>query len=186
MRGLMKLVVALATASACMTPFTRLVDLGMADWKSVAVAGTVVVPLVLAVASFPLVRRGPLKDWLIAALLTCAVVAAFVLVNVFLLLTFGAMLSRGMLPRADDLVQLAILMASEFVLGAGLVFLARRVVPRRCPQCRRFLLLRDNRLGSPRPEPWRPVPYLCLGCEARFLRVFRDWEPATMDEGASR
>ena len=182
---LMKLVAALCAASAVVAPLVRMTLYAGAGWKTAAIFGAMTAPIVLAVVSFPLVRRGPWKDSLIAALLAIPVVLGFGLINAFLcfIVGWGRLFNRGF--PLQDLAEFGALAAADVVLGLALIFLARRIIPRRCLRCRRFLLVRDDRPEARRPEPWRPVPYRCLGCEARFLRVFGHWDNLPGDEAAA-
>jgi hypothetical protein len=66
---MMKLVVFGALASMCLAPMWRLAEAGVVTWPLMLLVEAVAIPMVLAVAAFPLVRKGPRKDWLIRALL---------------------------------------------------------------------------------------------------------------------
>src|SRR5262249_1789957 len=70
---LMELVIFAAAASFCLAPMIRLAMLGAVAWEWMLVGVAMGVPVVLALVAFPLVRSGPLKDWLIRALLLASV-----------------------------------------------------------------------------------------------------------------
>lgn len=61
----MKLVVGCALASAYVLPFVRLAEAGIASWSAMLVVAAIGIPLVLALVTIVLARKGPLKDWLI-------------------------------------------------------------------------------------------------------------------------
>ncbi len=65
LRQTMKLVVLAAVASACLAVGVEHGAMFPQAWFGVVMTEAVVIPLVLAVVAFPLVRQGPLKDWLI-------------------------------------------------------------------------------------------------------------------------
>ncbi len=78
LRQMMKLVIFAAIASASVSDCLAqagLVSL-LPSWSTVYLWGDVVVPLVSALVAFPLVRKGPLKDWLIRSLLMTSVAVA--------------------------------------------------------------------------------------------------------------
>jgi hypothetical protein len=75
---MMKLVMAAAFVSLCLTPVTRLALAGVVPWDFLLMGAAVAVPLCAAIAAFPLVRPGPGKDRLIRTLLFSSVCAALV------------------------------------------------------------------------------------------------------------
>jgi hypothetical protein len=94
--------------------------------------GAVVVPLVSALVAFPLVRKGPLKDWLIWSLLMTSVAVAlgFAIYLMGYVLAFSV--RRGV---PFDYRSLAMIAGVIFVLGVALALLLRRVIPGWCPDC---------------------------------------------------
>jgi hypothetical protein len=168
------LVVFAALAFACLAPLVHLAE-NNGRWSIVIIGGVVVVPLVWALAAFPLVRKGLFKDWLIRALLMVAVSVAFAL-HVF----FAVMSTRGVFLRLSqeerfEYITLAGIILAVIVLGFALIFLLRRVVPGRCPECRRPTLLPDARTGpGQRAEPWRL--YQCFLCGRQYSRSHNSWE----------
>ena len=73
LRQMMKLVVFGAIASASAVPMVRFAENGAITWPFLVLFEAVAIPLVLALAAFPLVRQSPLKDWLIRVLLLISV-----------------------------------------------------------------------------------------------------------------
>jgi hypothetical protein len=73
LRQMMKLVIFAAAESMCLAPMVRLAEAGIVDWSWVILGEAVAIPVVLALVAFPLVRRGPYKDWLIRTLLLISV-----------------------------------------------------------------------------------------------------------------
>ena len=69
----MKLVVFAAVASLCLVPMVRWAEIGAVSWPFAILMEAVAIPMVLAVVAFPMVKRGPLKDRLIRALLLTSV-----------------------------------------------------------------------------------------------------------------
>ena len=72
-RQMMKLVVFAAVASLCLVPVVRRAEIGAVSWPFAVLMEAVAIPMVLAIVAFPLVKRGPLKDWVIRALLLTSV-----------------------------------------------------------------------------------------------------------------
>jgi hypothetical protein len=70
---IMKLVMFAAAASMCLAPMVRLAEAGAVEWEWVILGEAVGIPVVLAILAFPLLRRGPNKDWLIRMLLLISV-----------------------------------------------------------------------------------------------------------------
>lgn len=71
----MKLVVAAAFVSLCLTPIMRLALAGAVPWDFSLLGAAVAVPLLCAIAAFPLAREGRAKDRLIRLLLLVSVCA---------------------------------------------------------------------------------------------------------------
>ncbi len=151
MPQMMKLVIFAAAASACVTPFARLAIVGIGTWWRTLVWSAVAVPLVLAVVAFPVLRKGPMKDWLIRALLLVSVADA---------LGFAIWsLVRYLYGYATDRVLISYVYLAEssgrvVLLGIAFIFLARGVILRWCPECRRPTLLSESTTVS-RPREGR-------------------------------
>ena len=164
LRQMMKLVVFAAAASACVAPFVQLMDMGLASWSVVLVWGAVAVPLVLALTAFPMVRRGPLKDWLIRVFLLISVGDALGFA-ISVLVWFVSESVRRRVPLVYSFLgQIAGII---IILGLALVVLLRKVVPRRCPDCRWRTLIPDA-TSSSGPGDNRTRCYQCLRCQGRF------------------
>jgi hypothetical protein len=163
-RQMMKLVVFGAIASACLAPGYHLIELGVAPWPGILIMESVVVPLVLALAAFPLVRKGSLKDWFIRAALLVSVTVAIVF-GIYLTIFFFAGLS-GRQGR-PDVTFLTIDVLVIAVLGLFLVELVRGLVPRRCSDCSRLTMIRDAK-ATVSPGDVRGKSYLCLCCQGQF------------------
>src|SRR4051794_28630200 len=79
LRQMLNLVIVGAVASWSVAPIVRLKLVGAAPtWAVVFLWGAIAVPLVSAIVAFPLVRKGPLKDWLVRVLLLASVTSALV------------------------------------------------------------------------------------------------------------
>jgi hypothetical protein len=176
MRQMMKLVIFAAVASVCVTPVARSVDLGFVTWTAVLVWSIVVVPLVLALVALPLVRKGPLKDWLIRTLLLISVGGALGFLIWFLVRILYT-LSRRPAASLDDYAFLSLTVG---VIGSIVVFslacagLVREVAPRRCPDCRWLTLVPDTATTT-RPRADRVRLYQCLSCQGRFEKHLNSW-----------
>lgn len=170
LRQMMKLVAFGAVASLCLAPGIRLA--GPGGWPFVLLLEAVAVPLVLALVAFPLVRKGPLKDWLVRALLTVSVGFALGWAVALLAWVINFHASRRVpidYPFVSGIVVVII------VLGSALALLLRRVVPGRCPECQQPTLLPDA-LVQPRTTKERV--YQCLSCEGRFRKRHGAWNAA--------
>jgi hypothetical protein len=136
---MMKLVVFAATACAAVEPMAQLKEQGVVgDWTAVMIWAAVAAPLACAVTAFPVIRRGPFRDWLIRVFLLASVSAAlgfaFYIVGWHVLLVT---LRGRHLYAFSSLEGLAIIAA----LGLAFIFLLRRVVPGWCPECKLPILL---------------------------------------------
>ena len=132
LRQMVKLIVLCAVGSACFAPIVHFAEAGVMSWGGAALMGGIAVPISVAVASFIVVRRGPIKDWLIRTLLAISTSVALG-IAVYILSFFFRRTSWWTFQRQSSyplLVAVAALM-----LGVCLTALARRVVPRRCPGC---------------------------------------------------
>ena len=168
---MMKLVVFGAIASTCIAPAYRLAEIGVGTWSTWLILEGVSVPLVLALAAFPLVRKGPFKDWLIRVSLIVSVAVALGFA-VYLLIFFSwGWASRRMPP---EFTFLAIDAGVIIVLGFALALLARSIIPLSCPDCsRRTLILDAKAAASQVDSPGKS--YLCLCCQEHFYNPNGSW-----------
>jgi hypothetical protein len=118
---MMKLVIFAAAASMCLAPLVRLAEAGVVEWSWVILGEAVGIPVVLALVAFPLVRRGPYKDWLIRTLLLTSVGIALGFA-VFSLIWGGMIWSGTGLTRAT-------LYFVIIVLSPPFVFLLQQLAP---------------------------------------------------------
>ena len=170
LRQMMKLVVLAGVASACLA-------VGFEHWTmfrqahfSVVMTEAVVIPLVLAVIAFPLVRRGPLKDWMIRALLFAAIAMAWT--DAFIYLVRAILLwNRG---RHFYQFPWFATIAEVILLPCILAWLFWTCLPGKCPDCRRFRLIRysSGRLLS---ESIGTPSYDCMRCEGRYQKRDGNW-----------
>jgi hypothetical protein len=124
------------------------------------------VPVAFIPTTLIMVRRGPLKIWFLVFL--CAVPLLSFLVELNLFVFYGPFVHwRGSDQAAILLVALA---GCDAFLIAGLAVLARWLVPRPCPLCGWWAMLRDPSVPRSRHFPTPTEPRLCLGCGARVRR----------------
>lgn len=121
LRQMMKLVIFAAAASICLAPMVRLAEAGVVEWQWVILGEAVGIPVVLAIVAFPLVRRGPFKDWLIRTMLLTSVSIAMGFA-VFSLI-WGGMIWSGTGATRATLYFVMIVLTPPFVI------LVRRVAP---------------------------------------------------------
>ncbi len=141
------------------------------------------IPLVLAIVALPLVRKGPVKDWLVRILLLVPVtfslfmIPGFFLVKAIVLYRSGAIaLYRSGRLASDDPDMLVIVGCVSFgciiVLGFVFALLLRRVVPGRCPECQLPTLLPTV---PTQPKGTKVKVYQCLCCEGQFQKLGGAW-----------
>jgi hypothetical protein len=179
LRQMMKLVAFGAVASLCLAPGVRLAEGGAGRWSFVLLVEAVVIPLVLALVAFPLVRKGPLKDWLIRALLIVSVGVALAWAVVLLVWVINFHASRRVpldYPFVSGIVAVII------VLGSALGILLRRVMPGRCPECQQPMLLPDAQVQR---RTTKERVYQCLSCEGRFRKLHGAWIAAVPELDSS-
>ncbi len=182
-RQMMKLVAFSAIVSFCLVQGIRFEQelaapsgskRPVASWVFVLAVEGVAIPLVLAIVALPLVRKGPLKDWVIRILLLVPVSATLlVLLVVFVV---SAIARRGPLARDDP--GMLVLGGSIIVFGWAFAHFLRRAVPGRCPECRLPTLL--STLAITRRLTKERV-YQCLTCEGRFRKLDGAWTPASLE-----
>jgi hypothetical protein len=170
---MMKLVAFGAVASLCLAPGIRLAEGSAGGWSFVLLLEAVATPLVLALVAFPLVQKGPLKDWLVRTLLMVSVSFALGWAVALLVWVINFHASRRV---PVDYPFLSGIVVVIIVLGLALTLLLRRVVPGRCPECQQPTLLPDA-LVQPRSAKERV--YQCLLCEGRFQKLHGAWNAAS-------
>ncbi len=152
---MMKLVVFAAVASLCLVPMVRLAEVGAVSWPFAVLMGAVAIPMVLAIVAFPLIKRGPLKDWLIRALLMTSV-GVILLAAIYLILWGAVGLQSLNLWARSTAITVGFLWGVIVVLGVPFLFLVQPLVPGRCPACKKWRLLQDATIRvPPRPAPER-------------------------------
>jgi hypothetical protein len=175
MLQMFKLVLFAALASLCLAPASRLVEAGVGTWPGFLVMEGVVIPLVLAIAAFPLVRKGPFKEWMIQALLMLSLAVCLGVATFYLLLFSGIIPWRRLVGVTLPMV-LSVVLAFVLI-GFAFVLLSRRVVPGRCPECRRPTLLPATR-SCVQAGPQGGRVYECLRCGGRYVKVRGAWTTA--------
>jgi hypothetical protein len=174
LRQMMKLVVFGAVASACLAAGVKHAEMFTQAWFGVFMTEAMVIPLVLAVTAFPLVRQGPQKDWLIRALLLVSIAMAWTDALIYLVRAIG-LLTRGQhfykFPWIETL-------ATAIVLPGPLAWLFWSCSPAKCPDCRRLTLIRYSSDRMPPRMKGTPI-YQCMRCEERYRKRAGDWEPLT-------
>jgi hypothetical protein len=167
-RQMMKLVAFSAIVLFCVVEGRRLEEeLG---WVFVLVMEGVAIPLVLAIVALPLVRKGPLKDWLIRILLLIPVSFTLVMVPGIFLVSASRWASDdpGMLVIGG-----CIILGCIIVLGWTLLQFLRRAVPGRCPECRLPTLLPSVPITR---RFTREGVYQCVSCQGRFRKLSGAWK----------
>ncbi len=129
---MMKLVVGCALASAYVLPLVRLADAGIATWSAMLVVGAISVPLVFALVTIVLARKGPLKDWLIRILCMASVGVAFGVTAHALAAAVATWIRRGVPSDLRSLEPLAILGLPVIMFGLIFTRLLRGLVSARC------------------------------------------------------
>jgi hypothetical protein len=175
---MMKLVIFAAVACAAVAPVAQLKQYGVIhDWTAVLIWASVAAPLACAVTLFPVIRRGPLRDWLIRVFLLVSVSAAlgyalyFVGWEVFLVMRWGQWLYGFSWLEAATVVP---------VLSLAFIFLLWRVVPGWCPDCRLPMLVPEVCLRD--ATGTRPAnASRCLACGGQYKKHASAWRPLPPD-----
>jgi hypothetical protein len=128
---MMKLVVGCACASAYVLPLVRLAEAGIAPRSTMIVVGAISVPLVFALVTIALARRGPLKDWLIRVLAMTSVGVALGVVAYAFVTAGTTWFRRGVPSDLQSLATLAGLSLPVIVLCLIFTRLLRSVVSAR-------------------------------------------------------
>jgi hypothetical protein len=170
---MMKLVAFGASASLCLAPGVRLAEAGAGRWPFVHLLEAVAIPLVLALVAFTLVRKGPLKDWLIRTLLMVSVGVALGWAVAVLVWVINFHASRRV---PVDYPFLSGIVVVIIVLGLALTLLLRRVMPGRCPECQQPMLLPDALV---QPTSAKERVYQCVLCDGRFRNIHGAWSAAS-------
>lgn len=146
-----------------------LIPIGRSAWShwAFAMLAAVELPYALLIPMVMLVRRGPLKDWIVSVLCLIPLVAFLGYVN-YVGLT-GNIAPNLYLHDSSPPMLVVVAIADTFLL-AGLLYLGRRVIPRRCPACGRPTLLRDPSVPRSRDFPGSRLARSCLACGSRFRR----------------
>ncbi|WP_435007620.1 hypothetical protein P12x_004886 [Tundrisphaera lichenicola] len=143
-----------------------------------ALLTAVELPYVLLFPVLLLVRRGPLKGWIVAFLCGVPLLAMFLcgvpLLAMCLFENYVAATGylgwdtyfHGVPPPL--LIVLAII---DGLLLIGLIYLSRWLIPRRCPNCRRPAMLIDPSVPRSLDFPGRRRARSCLACGSRFRRL---------------
>src|SRR5262249_45118749 len=143
------------------------------SWSFVLLMEAVAIPLVLALVAFPLVRKGPLKDWLIRILLMVSVGFALGWAVALLVWVINFHATRRV---PIDYPVLSGIVVVIIALGLALALLLRRVVPGRCPECQRPTLLASAVIQRGLAKG---TMYQCLCCSGRFRKVHATWHAAS-------
>lgn len=181
-RQMLVLVAFGAFGALVLTPMVRLAQLEVVGWPEVVLAGAVSVPLAWALAAMVLFRRGPFRDWFVMGLLSLTLCAILGIVTV--LIAVAQPRAAAGIVFAGGLAELivALLMFAGFLGGLlwAFSFALNRTIPKRCPRCRWWLLVRDAR-SSVRAEAGPYVRHIpvrqCLGCGQRCWRPQAAWVP---------
>ena len=136
-------------------------------------------PLVLAIVALPLVRKGPLKDWLIRILLLVPVGFTLLMNPVAFLVSAIVLRPSRRLP-SDEPGMLVIggCLGCIIVFGWAFAQFLRRVLPRRCPKCRLPTLLPSVPI---QPRIMKERVYQCISCEGRFRKLDGAWTAAPLN-----
>jgi hypothetical protein len=181
-RQMMKLVVFAAVASLCLVPMVRLAEMGAVSWPFAVLLEAVAIPLVLALLAFPMVKRGPLKDWLIRALLLTSV--GVILGAAIYSLVWASVGPPSLNLWAGSGMTVEFVWQVIFVLGIPFILLLRELMPGRCPVCKKSQLLPDATIRvRPRAAPERA--YRCLSCNGHFWKNDGSWSAVPGDRTAA-
>jgi hypothetical protein len=125
----------------------------------------------MALVSFPLLRKGSLKDWAIRALLLTSVglALAIAILELTRILRAYAPGNRLSLYYGLELLVPIVLLAAFFA------WLVGNVLPRWCPACSRPMLMSVSQAAVPRRMEREPVR-VCLACHGLFKKGRRSWE----------
>jgi hypothetical protein len=161
------LIVFVAIALAVLTP------IGRSAWGfwDFAMLGAVELPYALLLPILVLVRRGPIKDWIVSAFCAVPIVAFLIYIN-FVAVT-GQIAPMAFIHNHHVTPLLVVVAFADFVLLPLLARLVRRVIPGSCPNCGRRAMLRDPSVPRSRDFPRPGDARACLACGSRFRRQRR-------------
>jgi len=180
---LMTLIVYGAVASATLTPTVRLVEFGAISWPFALLMAAVAIPLVFSLITFPLVRTGPLKDWLVRSLLLTSV--SVILGAASYSLVWAATGPPALNVWANSAMRVEFVWAVIVVLAVPFAHLFGLVVPRWCPRCQVPALLPDSAGGTDSMSK-QQRGYWCPSCDGRFRRVQGSWRAIPSKPSPSR
>jgi hypothetical protein len=158
------LIVFVALALAVLTP------IGRSAWGfwDFALLAAVELPYALLLPVLFLVRRGPIKNWIVSVLCAVPLVAFLGYAN-YVAMTGNIAPNLFVHPISPQIL-VVVAIADSFLL-AGLAYLVRRVIPRRCPACGRPALLLDPSVPRSRDFSGSSRARSCLACGSRFRRT---------------
>jgi hypothetical protein len=177
---MMKLVVLGSVASACLAFGARLSEEGVSKGSPwfIHVMEGLFLPLALALVAFPLLRKGQLKDWFILVLVAISV---SVTLGVVILASVEYIRDRLIVRRqTPDYIPSGTVLVVIVLFSLTLYYLSRGIVPGRCPNCRRLMLLPDAKFRV-RPDATQGRSYQCLGCRGQFRKPRGFWEAIPTD-----
>jgi hypothetical protein len=175
---MMKLVVLGAVVSSCLAFGLQLArELHLETWQIVVVEA-LIAPLATAITAFPLLRKGQLKDWLILACVSTSLIVTLG----FVFVAMAEDVRRRTFVQRQPLDDGFLLVGSIVVLllCIGLIYLLNGLVPRRCPDCRRWTLLPQAKFIV-RSEARQGRSYQCLGCRGLFHNRGGFWDAIPTD-----
>ncbi len=179
LRQMMKLVAFGAVGSFCLAPMMRLAEIGAVGWPFAILMEAVAIPMVLALAAFPMVSRGPKKDWLIRGLLMMSL--AVILGAAIYSLAWGSVGPQSLnIWAAGSSIGVGFLWFVIVVVGIPFMLLLRQIVPGFCPACRRSPLVPDATIRD-RPDAAWERAYRCLSCKGRFRKDGGSWSTVSFD-----
>jgi hypothetical protein len=179
---MMKLVVLGAVASSCLAFGVQLSkETSLDTWLLIAMEA-LLMPLATALVAFPLLRKGQLKDWLILALVATSVsvvlgIAVEAMVEVVRDRVFVRRQPLDYEFFRERSIAIVIMLGMP---GLALVYLLKRIVPGRCPDCRRLSLLPEAKFRV-RSSARQGRSYQCLGCRGQFRNHRGYWEAIPTD-----
>ena len=163
LRQLAVLIVFAALAMAVLTPIGRLTS----NLWNFAMIAAVELPYVLLIPVLFLVRRGPIKSWIVSVLCAMPVLAFLIYIHVVAVTGHIApmIFTRKFEPSILVMVAFVDLMLLPLVARIG-----RRVILDFCPNCGRLAMLRDPSVPRSRDFPRIEDARTCLACGSRFRR----------------
>jgi hypothetical protein len=124
---MMKLVAGFACASAYVLPFVRLAEAGIATWSAMLSVGAIGIPLVFALTTAVLARRGEFKDRLIRLLGATSVGVALGVCAYGLFTAVSVWIRRGAPTDPHSLAVMVVLHLPVVALGFLFLVLLRGV-----------------------------------------------------------